>query len=316
MNAIFLDGYSLDRNDLDFAPIRAQVDSLDIYPQTQRAELSQRIAPYDVILVNKVKLDRASLENSKSKLICIAATGTDNIDLSACRDFDITVTNCQGYGTDSVAQHALGLMLNLSNQMFEYHQAVVNGRWHESTQFCLLDYPIRELADKTLGIVGYGTLGQRVAELGKAFGMNILVSARPGSTPGNGRVAFDELLQQVDFLSLHCPLTDATYHLIGERELSLMKPTACLINTARGALIDEAALANALEERRIGGAGLDVIDGEPPGANCPFFQQSLPNLIITPHSGWGALEARQRIIQQISENIEKWAQGKPCRVVS
>lgn len=316
MKAVFLDGYSLDRSDLDFAPIRAQVDSLDIYPQTQTAELSQRIAPYDVILVNKVQLDRASLENSKAKLICIAATGTDNIDLAACRDIGITVTNCQGYGTNSVAQHALGLMLNLSNHMFEYHQAVMNGRWHESSQFCLLDYPIRELAGKTLGIVGYGTLGQRVTELGKAFGMNILVSARPGSAPGNGRVAFDELLQQVDFLSLHCPLTDATHHLIGELELSLMKPTACLINTARGALINEAALARALEERRIGGAGLDVVDGEPPGVDCPFFQQSLPNLIITPHSGWGALEARQRIIHQISENIETWAKGKPFRVVS
>ena len=316
MKAVFLDGYSLDRNDLDFSPVRAQVSSLDIYPKTQTTELSQRLALYDVILVNKVLLDRTSLENSNAKLICIAATGTDNIDLSACRDFGITVTNCQGYGTDSVAQHALGLMLNLSNHMFEYHQAVKDGHWHKSTQFCLLDYPIRELAGKTLGIVGYGTLGQRVAELGKAFGMNILISARPGSPPDNGRVAFDELLQRVDFLSLHCPLTGATYHLIGERELSLMKPTACLINTARGALIDEAALAHALEERRIGGAGLDVVDGEPPGANCPFFKQSLPNLIITPHSGWGALEARQRIVQQISENIEKWAEGKPFRVVS
>lgn len=215
-----------------------------------------------------------------------------------------------------MAQHAIGLMLNLSNRMVDYYQAVLAGRWHQSSQFCLLDYPIQELAGKTLGIVGSGTLGQRVAELAQSFGMEVLVAARPGFTPDRGRVGFDELLGRVDILSLHCPLTPANHHLINARALSLMKPSALLINTARGGLVDEQALLRALEEKRIAGAGLDVVDGEPPDSAAPLFQHRTLNLIITPHCGWGAREARQRIVGQIAANIRGWKQGAPVRVVT
>ncbi|QCF27495.1 2-hydroxyacid dehydrogenase [Hydrocarboniclastica marina] len=316
MKAVFLDGYSLDRGDLDFSALRAQVDSLVIYPQTRPEEVATRLAGYDIVLTNKVPLGRQSLQDSAIKMVCVAATGTNNIDLQACRALGIAVTNCQGYGTDSVAQHTLALMLNLSSRMPDYARAVSAGHWHTSSQFCLLDYPIHEMAGKTLGIVGYGTLGQRVAQLGNAFGMNILVSARPGSAASNGRVDFDELLERVDFLSLHCPLTETTHHLMSTREFSLMKRSAYLINTARGGLVDETALAGALEHGDIAGAGLDVVDGEPPAAQSPLFVRPLPNLIITPHCGWGALEARQRIVGQIAENIRSWQGGAPVRVVA
>jgi len=316
MKAVFLDGHSLDQGDLDFSDIKRQVDTLDIHPSTSDDNIASRIAGYDIALTNKIPLGREHLKGSGLKLICVAATGTNNIDLRAARDLGLVVTNCQGYGTDSVAQHALGLMLNLSNSMLRYVQAVSTGDWHKSRQFCLLDYPIQELAGKNLGIVGYGTLGKRVAELGQAFGMNVLVSARPGSSCiGNGRMSFGEILTKADYLSLHCPLTNATRGLIGASELAQMKPSAYLVNTARGALVDERALIDALDRGQIAGAGLDVVDGEPPTSNNPLFDKIRPNLLITPHSSWGAKEARQRVVTQIAENIAAWRGQRPLRVV-
>ena len=322
MKAVFLDGRSLDRDDLDFSALRAAVSSLDIHAVTPASRVQERIRGYDVVITNKVEINADQLPDAGPRLICVAATGINNIDMPACAAHGITVTNCQGYGTDSVAQHALALMLNLATRMPNYQRAVQHGDWHRSDQFCLLDYPIMELAGKTLGIVGYGTLGQRVAELGRAFGMQIRIAARAGAraeTQGGAqeqRVPLEQLLPQVDVLSLHCPLTPATRNLIGRHELALMKPSALLINTARGGLVDEAALVEALQRGQLAGAGLDVVDGEPPDTDAALFHQPVPGLIITPHCGWAAREARQRVVAQLAENIVQWQSGYPVRVVT
>lgn len=315
MSAVFLERESLDRGDLDLDSVEQIVEALVSYPQTSSEQVAERIRGHDIVIVNKVVLDRQALEASPPKLICVVATGVNNIDLPACRDLGITVCNSRGYGTDSVAQHALCLMLALSTRLIDYHQGVARGDWHRSSQFCLLDYPIQELAGKTLVIVGLGTLGGRVAELGSALGMTVKVAARPGSKADTGREPLEMLLPLADVISLHCPLTESTRHLIGEKEMVAMKPTALVINTARGGLVDEHALADALRRGEIGGAGIDVVDGEPPAKDSPLLCEPLPNLIVTPHSAWGAREARQRIVGQLVENIESWQNGAPIRVV-
>jgi len=192
-----------------------------------------------------------------------------------------------------------------------YQQAVTAGAWQRSAQFCLLDYPIRELAGMTLGIVGYGALGQGVAEIARAFGMDVMIAQRPGGEPRPGRQPLDQLLETVDVLSLHCPLTSATRGLIGADELKRMKADAPLLNTARGGLIDEAALAEALRQGEIGGAGIDVLEQEPPSSDSPLLCPDIPNLIITPHSAWGSRQARQRLVGELALNIQGLLQGRP-----
>ena len=255
MRAVFLDRETLDRGDLDLAELEATVDELVSYQRTAREEVVERLTGAGVAIINKVPMDAETIHRLPDlKLICVAATGVDNVDVAACREAGVAVANCRGYGTDSVAQHTLALMLTLATRLPDYQQAVAAGDWERSPQFCLLDYPIVELAGRTLGIVGMGTLGGRVAALAEALGMTVRVAARPGAEPTPGRVPLDDLLPVVDVLSLHCPLTDATRGLIGARELALMQSHAFLINTARGGLVDEQALADALRAGRIGGA--------------------------------------------------------------
>ena len=316
MKAVFLDRESLDRNDLELAAVEGSVEELISFPQTTPAQVKERLKDQDIVIVNKVVLDRETLEAHTPRLICVVATGVNNIDLDACHDLDITVCNSRGYGTDSVAQHSLCLMLALSTRLLDYHQAIMRGDWQRSSQFCLLDYPTQELAGKTLVIVGHGTLGSRVADLAKAFGMHVRIAARPGNTARDDRQPLSELLPVADVLSLHCPLNEATQGLIDSPVLGAMKPTSLLINTARGGLVNEAALASALRHGEIGGAGIDVVDGEPPAANNPLFTNDIPNLIVTPHNAWGAREARQRVVEQLVENILGWQQGRPIRVVN
>ena len=316
MKAVFLDRESLDRDDLDMGALEGSVDTFVNHERTAPDQVVERLAGADIAVVNKVVLDRAVLEQVPDlKLVCVAATGVNNVDLDACRDAGVPVVNCRGYGTDSVAQHAIGLMLALATRMFDYHRASMRGDWGRSTQFCLLDYPIVELAGRTLGLVGLGTLGGRVAELARALGMQVLVAQRPGGAPEPDRVPLDELLPQVDVLSLHCPLNDATRGLIGARELAAMQSHALLINTARGGLVDEQALAEALRAGQIGGAGFDVLTAEPPREGNVLLDDSIPNLIITPHSAWGSREARQRIVGQLTENIEAYRRGEDLRRV-
>ena len=317
MQAVFLDYQSLDQNDLDFSGLSQVFSHFALFASTNPEDILSRIQNVDVVMTNKVKLDAAVLQQCpKLKLILISATGTNNVDLAQARAQGIVVCNCQGYGTAAVAQHTLMLMLNLATSFLKYDRAVRDGKWQQAQQFCLLDFPISELSGKTLGIVGFGELGQAVAKLAEAFGMKILVAQLPNRPSVQGRMALDELLSQVDFLSLHCPLTDETRDLIAEAELAKMKPSAFLINCARGGIVNEAALKAALINKTIAGAATDVLSVEPPVAGNLLLDDSIPNLIITPHSAWGSVDARQRIVTQMIENLLAYQQGQPIRQVN
>ena len=315
MKAVFLDCESLDKNDLDFSALREVFTDLELYPSTLATQVLERVQHADVVITNKVVLDAENLKQCLSlKLILISATGTNNVDLAQAKAQGITVCNCQGYGTSAVAQHTLMLMLALATSVIQYDHAVKQGEWNKSPIFCLLDFPIVELAGKTLGILGYGELGQAVAKLAEAFGMKIIVGALPNRSTGN-RVALSELLPQVDFLSLHCPLTEETRDLIDSKAFEKMKPSAFLINCARGGIVNEHDLATALRTGKIAGAATDVLSVEPPKEGNVLLANNIPNLIITPHSAWGSVDARQRIVQQLTENASAFQQGKPIRQV-
>jgi glycerate dehydrogenase len=251
----------------------------------------------------------------KLKLVCIAATGTNNIDLDACRGRNITVCNVTGYATPSVVEHVYAQILTLMRRLYEYRMAIEEGRWQNTDDFCLLDFPIRELKGLTLGIIGYGELGRAVATMGKAFGMDILIAERPGSLLRPSRIPLDEVLASSHVVSLHCPLTEQTRNLIGGRELGLMRRDAILVNTARGGIVDEAALLEAVRTGRIAGAAVDVLSEEPPHRGNPLLQISLPNLLVTPHIAWASINARQRLIDEIAGNIRAWLHGTPRNLV-
>lgn len=317
MKAVFLDYESLDKQDLDFSQLKAAFDDLILYPSTTAEQVLARIQHVDVVISNKVIVNAEAMEQCKNlKLILISATGTNNIDLDFARSKGIVVCNCQGYGTSAVAQHTLTLMLALATSLLKYEHAVKQGEWNKSPIFCLLDFPIVELSGKTLGIIGYGELGQAVAKLAEAFGMKILVTSLPNRPTHKDRIPFAELLAQVDFLSLHCPLTDETRDLIDSQAFDKMKKSAFLINCARGGIVNEQALADALRQGKIAGAATDVLSVEPPTHGNVLLAEDIPNLIITPHSAWGSVDARQRIVNQILENVEAFKQGKVIRQVN
>jgi len=314
---VVLDLETMDREDLDLAPLRGALPHWDVHPFTDASETAGRIAQAQVVVTNKVVVDRAAMNAAPDlKLICVAATGTNNVDLEAARAHGITVCNVRDYGTASVVQHVFTLILALTTRLQDYQQDVARGLWQDSRQFCLLDHPIRELCGRTLGIIGYGVLGQAVARTAECFGLKVRVAqslVSPGNDPD--RLPLDRLLAESDILSLHCPLTDQTRHLIDARALAAMKADALLINAARGAVVDNAALADALRRGVIGGAGIDVLDQEPPNSDHPLLAPDIPNLIVTPHIAWAAQEARQRVIDQVSENIQAFMAGEPRRVV-
>ncbi len=318
MHGVLLDRHSLDRNDIDFTALQATLPQWEIHAATAAHETIARIGAAQVVVSNKVVLDEDVLAQAPNiKLIAVAATGTNNVDLAAAAARGITVCNVTRYATPSVVQHVFALLLSLTRRLDAWQGAVHRGDWNRSADFCLLDFPMRELGGLTLGIVGYGELGQAVARVAEqAFGMRVLLAARPGSAPQPGRLALNELLPQVDVLTLHCPLSPETRNLIGAAELALMKPDALLINTARGGIVDEAALAAALRSGRLGGAGIDVLATEPPRAGNVLFADDIPNLIVTPHVAWASREARQRLIDQVGENIRAFSAGTPRNVVT
>lgn len=317
MKAVFLDLNSLDCDDLNLTALDSLFTSFTRYPATSPHDVSDRIATAEVVIVNKVVLDRAALAGASNlKHICIAATGTNNVDLVAAAELGVSVSNCQAYGTDSVAQHVMALMLALHTNLIRYNEAARNGQWAGAEQFCLLDYPIQELRGKTLGIVGYGNLGSGVAQLAGAFGMDVVIAQRAGGETVGGRLAMDELLPQVDVLSLHCPLTEQTQNLIDAAALAQMKTGAFLINAARGGVVNEADLADALRSGKLAGAATDVLTEEPPVNGNPLLANDIPNLIITPHSAWGSVQARQRIVDQVVETIEGLSKGEQVRWVN
>ncbi|KAA8733929.1 2-hydroxyacid dehydrogenase [Acinetobacter qingfengensis] len=317
LKAVFLDYASLDQSDLNFNQLKQQFDELYLYPSTQSEEIIERLKNADVVITNKSSLSEHTIRQLPNlKLILISATGTNNVDLVAAKQRNIPVCNCQGYGTHAVAQHTMSLILALATQVIKYNQAVKQGRWQQSEQFCFLDYPIMELAGKKIGILGYGELGQAVARLAQAFGMQILIGQLPHRPKKDGYLQLDELLAQVDILTLHCPLTPETENLIDEKELSKMKNTAFVINVARGGIINEQALATALINRTIAGAAIDVLTVEPPSTGNPLLDPNLTNLIITPHSAWGSVEARQKIVDQLTENVKAYKEKQLIRCVN
>jgi len=304
MDAVLLDGATLGPGDLDFSVIQAAVGNLRWHQHTQPDEIVERLTGAHIALVNKVELDATHFAQlPELKHIIVLATGVNNIDLNAATKFGISIQNCRAYGVDSVAQHCLMLMLSLSTRMLSYRRSINNGEWSDSAQFCMLDYPVESLADKTLGIVGYGDLGKGVANLARAFGMTVLVAARQGQEPRDGRIPLGDLLPQVDVLSLHCPLTQDTTNLIDWPQLCALPKASLLINCARGGIVNEAALIKALDEGQIAGAGIDVLTQEPPPKNHPLLAVERDNLIITPHTAWASRQARQTILNQAAENI-------------
>ncbi|MEX0166957.1 2-hydroxyacid dehydrogenase [Pseudomonas brassicacearum] len=315
--AVFLDHPSLDLGDLDLGPLRNCFSDLQLFARTTPDQVIERLKGATVAITNKIVIDAQAMAASPElKLILISATGTNNVDLAAARSHGITVCNCQGYGTPSVAQHTIMLLLNLATRLADYQKAVGEGRWQQASQFCLLDYPIVELEGKTLGLLGHGELGSAVGRLAEAFGMRVLLGQIPGRPARPDRLPLEQLLPQVDALTLHCPLNEHTRNFIGAHELALLKPGAFVVNTARGGLIDEQALAEALRSGHLGGAATDVLSVEPPAQGNPLLAGDIPRLIVTPHNAWGSREARQRIVGQMSENAQGFFSGTARRVVS
>jgi len=311
MRAVFLDYATVShRDDLDPSRLLRALPELEFRPQTAQSGVTQAIAGAGAVLVNKLRIGREAIAATPTlRLVVLAATGTNNVDLDAARERGVAVCNLHDYCTASVVQHVIGTLLLLTHRLREYDALVRSGAWQEGEQFCLLEYPIRELCGRRFGIVGYGTLGRAVGRAAQAFGMELAIANRPGGAPQPGRVNLAELLSTVDVLSLHCPLTPATAGLIGASQLASMKPDAVLINTARGALVDGAALAAALRAGRLGGAAIDVLPQEPPVDGDPLLAPDIPNLIVTPHVAWGAREARQRCIDEMAANVEDFLRG-------
>jgi len=280
------------------------------FGETPPGKVVERLAPATIAICNKLPLRAETLSQlPKLKLIAVAATGVDNVDLEYCHSHNIAVCNTRGYAVNSLPEHALMLMLALRRNLIAYRNDVKAGRWHEAKQFCLLEHPIGDLRGATLGIVGFGTLGKSMAQLGRAVGMEVIVAVR------GDRAGFEEVLRRSDVLSLHCPLTEETKNLIGAEELAQMKPGAILINTARGGLIDDHALIDALKNGRLAGAGIDVLRNEPPRDGNPLLEVDLPNLIVTPHNAWASRQAMQTLADQLVDNLEAFVRGAPQNIV-
>ena len=304
--------------DVDYANLTNQLSEWQYYPTTAKEDVSKRIAGASVVVTNKVYLGREELAHASNlKLICISATGTNNVDLAAASSLGISVCNVTAYATPSVVEHTFSLILSLVRNLNAYRQDVASGQWFKSKHFCLLDHPISELAGKKLGIIGYGELGQAVAKVGEAFGMEVLIaqSLRTDQSIVENRIALDELLTQVDILSLHCPLTEQTKGLINQQRIAQMKKTAIIINTARGGIVDEEALHQALCAGDIAAAGIDVLENEPPLEGNKLLSLSLPNLIVTPHIAWASRESRQRLINEVANNIHAFFSNQPRNLV-
>ncbi|PIE24272.1 MAG: glycerate dehydrogenase [Neptuniibacter caesariensis] len=316
MRAVVLDLKGLEL--LPLTAIEEQVEELVVYTLTPADRIAERIQGFDIVITNKTPLDRESLLKAgagRLKYICVLATGTNVVDKDAANELNIPVSNCVAYGVDSVVQHTWSLILALSTRLVDYVNDVRGGKWQKSEQFCFLDHPITELKGKSLGIVGFGHLGQGVAKIAAAFGMTVLVSQRLGRAAQEGRVPFEEVIEQADILSLHCPLTTETENLITRETFKAMKNSALLINVARGGIVNETDLAEALKTGEIAGAAIDVLTQEPPENGNVLLDTSIPNLLITPHIAWGSEQARAEIIAQTAENIAAFLSGKVIRRV-
>jgi len=312
MKAAFLDFATLGSEKLDVTSLRDAVDDLNLFENTAANQVATRIAGCEFVFINKVRMTREIIESGdRLRFIGLTATGVDNVDLDAARENDIAVCNIRAYCTNSVVEHVFAVLLQLTHSIGLYNKSVRAGDWQRATDFCMLSFPLRELSAMTLGIVGYGELGRGVARIAEAFGMRVRIARRIGQEPvtGDERIALDDLLRECDAITLHCPLTDDTRGLIGERELKLMKPDAILVNTARGGLVDSAALVSALSGGEIAAAAIDVLSQEPPVNGDPLLDYDGGNLIVTPHIAWASVESRQNAIDEVVENVRSFLQG-------
>jgi glycerate dehydrogenase len=316
MRIIVLDGYTLNPGDLSWGPLEA-LGRCEIFERSSEQEILQRAAEAEIVLTNKAQLNRGTIERlPKLKYIGILATGTNIVDLDAARERAIIVTNVPAYGTTSVAQTTIALLLELTQRTGHHSQTVREGKWSRHEDWCYWDYPLVELAGLTIGIVGPGRIGSAVAAIANAFRMKVLVwsHSKKAAPPYASPVGLEELFRQSDVVSLHCPLTTETKHLVNAERLGWMKSTAYLLNTSRGLLIDEAALADALNSERLAGAGLDVLSTEPPRPDNPLLRAR--NCIITPHLAWATQAARARLLKIAVENVEAFLRGQPQNLVS
>lgn len=287
------------------------------YGKTEPDQIIENLTGASIAVTNKVALRRKDLSQLPDlRLIAVAATGVDVIDLDYCREAGIAVSNIRNYAYNSVPEHVFMLILALRRNLISYRSDVHRGKWQQSDQFCLLDHPIHDLSGSKIGVVGYGSLGRGVAKLAECLGMQVLISEHKGSTIARpGRIQFEELLEISDIITLHCPLTDETRNFMGANEFRSMKRGALLINTARGGLVDEQALVDALRSGEIAGAGVDVLTEEPPKSGNPLLEVDLPNLIVTPHIAWASLEAQRILAEQLIENIEAFVNGTPQNLI-
>lgn len=293
-------------------------NDLTVYQRTLPREVAGRIAEADIVITNKVPVSGQALQSApRVKLIAVAATGTDIIDIEACRKRGIVVSNIRNYAINTVPEHTFALILTLRRSILSYRDSVLKGRWQEAGQFCFFDHPIRDLAGSTLGVIGDGVLGKAVADLGKAFGMRVLFSDYKGTT-GMGPLytPFEQVLRQSDVITLHTPLIPTTRNMIGAAEFAVMERRPLLINAARGGLVDEDALAEALREGRLAGAGFDVATIEPPPKDHVLMRLlEMPNFILTPHVAWASREAIQSLADQLVDNVDAFVAGKPKNIV-
>ncbi len=313
MRIVILDGWTTNPGDLSWAPVEA-CGQLTVHDRTEPGDVSARARDADIVLTNKTVLGRAEIAALPGvKLIGVLATGTNVVDSAAARERGVPVCNVPDYSTPAVVQATFALLLELTNRVGHHDATVRTGRWSACADFCYWDGDLVELAGLTLGIVGYGRIGRGVAAVGRAFGMRILAARRTaGGEPEC--VPLDTLLRESDVVSLHCPLTADTQRLVDADRLTLMKPTAFLVNTARGGLIDEPALASALAAGRLAGVGLDVLSVEPPPPTNPLLRA--PRCVITPHVAWATRNARRRLIEATADNIRAFAAGRPRNVVN
>lgn len=297
MNIVIFDGYTINPGDLSWKKIEALCDRLTVFDKTPEDKALSRLANNEILMTSKCPITRELMENSPNlKYIGCTATGYNNIDVQAAADLGIAVTNIPAYSTDAVAQHTIALMLEISNHAGLHNASVQQGQWFDSKYFCYWNKPVNLLAGKSLGIIGYGAIGKRVAEIAKALGMTINIFSQDPTGA-----------MKSDFVSLHCPLTEENKEMVNTEFLVNMKPGAILINTARGGLVDERALADAIKAGFIGGAALDVLSKEPPDADCPLI--GIENCIITPHIAWSPKEMRQAVIDILAENLKNWLSG-------
>ena len=315
MEIVVMDGYCLNHGDLDWSAFEA-LGSFSVYDRTPYDKIVERMGSAEIMITNKCTIDEGVLEKLENlRYIGVLATGYNNIDVSACKRRGIVVTNVPSYSTESVVQSVFGLILELYIGIGSQSASVKRGDWAKAPDFCYYPVGLRELSGKTLGIIGYGSIGRRVKEVALAFGMKVIVNTRTKRVPEDGfrYVTREELFSESDIVTLHCPLTDENKGMINSAAISLMKPGAIIINTARGGLIVSSELCEALKTGRIAGAGLDVAECEPPAADDPLIAQ--PNVIVTPHTAWATHEARERLMEKAALNLEAFLKGTPLNVV-